>query len=200
MLHSLFRENDTIMKVIISVITIIFLGILFLCMIALTSFGYFSSTSLVTGSISSMESLAATNVTLPTLLLILFGLLLYYYFKVPKKTKLLFLGVIMLLWILSGRVISIIIWPDGRITTGWFYIPTERFYLCNDKSNCETLVAYHTKIETLPFWRVRIKNENTDEIIFVGPFLWNKAKKVFTEEIGAGTYVNKKVTTPTTKK
>ena len=93
------------------------------------------------------------------------------------------LGVVMILWFLSGRTVGIIPWPDGRVNTGWFYIPTERFYLCNGKTDCDAVIDYHTKTETLPFWRVRIKNESIDKTIFVGPFLWSSATKFFKDKI-----------------
>ncbi len=168
-------------KIIVSVI-------LLLIMFGLTALGFFLKVSLVGGSINSMEDIVAINGAWLAIIVVIFGFLLFYSLYKPSNVKLIFLGVIIVIWFLSGRMISIIFWPDGRVTTGWFGIPTDTFYLCTGKTDCETTIAYHTKTENLFFWRIRLKNENVDKVIFVGPFIWNKTLKLVHDQIGAGTY------------
>ena len=170
------------------VIKIIVSVILLMVMLALTALGFFLKISLVAGSVDSMEDLIALSGAWPAMFLVLFAFLLFYYLYKPDRVKLVFLGITVALWFLSGRMISIIFWPDGRVTTGWFSASTETFHLCDNKSDCEATIAYHTKTENLFFWRIRVRNENIDKVIFVGPFIWNKTLKLVHDQIGAGTY------------
>lgn len=172
------------MKTIKIIISVILLMIMF----GLTAMGFFLKISLVGGSMDSMEEMAIINGAWLAIILVIFGFLLFYYLYKPGKVKLIFLGAIVVIWFLSGRMISIVFWPDGRMTTGWFGISTDTFYLCTGKTDCETTIAYHTKTENLFFWRIRLKNENVDKVIFVGPFIWNKTLKLVHDQIGAGTY------------
>jgi len=135
-----------------------------------------------------MLELASMPMAVPTIFLFCFGLLTLYYFKRAKKIKLVFLTVILLLWFLSGRTIGTILWPEGTIITGWFYIRFDKFIICNNDGDCETTISYHTKTEELSFWRVRVKNKNTDRVIFVGPFIWSRTLKLFNEQLGLGKY------------
>lgn len=164
--------------------------IIFLAMAALTAIGYTSANTFffAGGSIASLMDLAAMPVIIPTSLLIVFGLLLYFYWRKNSKVKLVNLGIVMLLWFLSGRTVGMIVYPDGEVVTGWFYIQTGRFYICDQKTDCETTIGYHTKTESLPFWGIRIKNRNTDKLVFTGPFLWNRTAKLFNAKLGAGKY------------
>ena len=172
-------------------IKIIISAILLVVMATLTASGYFLKANLARGDMESMEDIAAVNGAWPAIFLVISGFLLFYYLSQPTKVKLAFLGITIILWLLSGRMISMIFWPDGKLTTGWFSVPTEKFSLCNGKTNCETIMAYHTKTENLFFWRIRIKNENVDKIVFVGPFLWSKTVRLLHDEIGNGTYPKK---------
>src|SRR2546422_5755400 len=49
-----------------------------------------------------------------------------------------------------------------------------------------SVIFYQTKIEGLPLWRIRVKNNNINKVIFIGPFQWNKAVKMFSEKLGNG--------------
>jgi len=159
------------------VIPIVFL----LMMITLTGLEYLLQPGLVGGSTNSMEVVAAAPIFLPIILLVLFCLLSYWNLKKPANIKICFLGLCILFWFASGRVVSILVWPDARINTGWFNAATEEIKLCNVKNDCETVMTQKTQTENLFFWRIRIKNENIDRIIFVGPFLWSKTVRMFTE-------------------
>jgi hypothetical protein len=170
---------------------IIIVVIVLLLMIAATSLDYFFKHSLVGGSIDSMENIVTVPVIFPTVLIMIFFWLLYWYFKSPNNIKLVSLLICIFLWVSSGRMISIITWPDGRVNTGWFNIPTNQFYLCNPQADCETTVSYKTKTENLFFWRIRVKNENIDKVVFVGPFLWNKTLRLFSDKFNSGKYTKK---------
>jgi hypothetical protein len=164
-------------------INLIFISVIFIIMMFLTAIPYVGdSPSLAGGSIGSIMIMITIRAAISTVLLVAFVLMSYFYFK--KKVKAVFLILTFLLWFVSGRMIGIL--PDGRLSTGWFYMETDRIDLCDHKTDCETVMAQQTKIQKLLFWRIRVKNKTTDQIIFVGPMLWNNALKVFHETFKAG--------------
>lgn len=164
-------------------IKIILIAVVFMIMMILTAIPYIGDNpSLAGGSIGSIMIMITTYVVISTALLVAFVLISYFYIK--NKVKSVFLIITFLLWFLSGRMIGIL--PDGRLSTGWFYMETGRVDLCDHKTDCETVMAQQTKIQKLFFWRIRVKNKTTDQIIFVGPMLWNNALKVFHETFVAG--------------
>jgi hypothetical protein len=117
----------------------------------------------------------------------LFGGLSVYYFKKPSKLKLAALSLLMLLWLLSGRTTAMLVTED-EIATGWFYIPTTRFTLCNPNEDCEVTHYNKTKVQALSFWRIRITNSTVDETLFIGPFAWAETKKLFIDDMQVGLY------------
>jgi hypothetical protein len=146
-------------------IKLIFIAVIFIIMMFLTAIPYVGdSPSLAGGSIGSIMIMITIRAAISTVLLVAFVLMSYFYFK--KKVKAVFLILTFLLWFVSGRMIGIL--PDGRLSTGWFYMETDR------------------KIKKLLFCSIRVKNKTTDQIIFVGPMLWNNALKVFHETFKAG--------------
>jgi hypothetical protein len=159
----------------------------------LTGVGYFPDTpNLDGGSVDSTMSFASLPVIYPTIFLVIFGLLLFIYLKKPTVIKSVFLSLNLFLWILSGRMIGIG-WPDGRLSSGWFNVGTESVFLCDEKNDCETTIYYQTKVEKLLFWRVRIKNQNFNEVIFVGPLLWGRTLLMINKTAGVGMYLNRKL-------
>lgn len=158
-----------------SVLILFFIG-----MTVLTLFGYLPASKFYFAGVSVdyMMDIIDANI-ISTLLLLLVGLLGYNYLRKPQKVKLFLLYIGMLGWFLSGRIVATIIYPDGRVSCGWFYIETERFYLCNATTDCETTISYKTKVEPLPFGRIRITNEFIDKTIFVNPFAWKATLKMF---------------------
>jgi hypothetical protein len=164
-------------------IKLIFIAVIFIIMMFLTAIPYVGdSPSLAGGSIGSIMIMITIRAAISTVLLVAFVLMSYFYFK--KKVKAVFLILTFLLWFVSGRMIGIL--PDGRLSTGWFYMETDRIDLCDHKTDCETVMAQQTKIQKLIFLSIRLKNKTTDQIIFVGPMLWNNALKVFHETFKAG--------------
>ena len=174
------------------VTAIIFSVILFLIMAMLTALCYWSEAKSLLIFISFIEMVhsAAANVLWPTLFLLLFGGLLVYSFKKPSKLKLVALGLVMALWFVSGRTTAMLVTED-EIAAGWFYIPTTRFTLCNPAEDCEITHYNKTKVEVLPFWRIRITNSTVNETLFIGPFAWNETKKLFIDDMQIGLYYKK---------
>jgi len=176
----------------IKIIKIITIGVLCFMMIALTSIGYLEdSPDLVEGSINSTTSYAALPAIYPTILLVIFGISLFLFLRKATVIKFVILALSFLLWTLSGRMIAIGL--DGRLTYGWFNILSEDTSLCDEKSDCETMIYYQTKTEKLSFWRIRVKNKNIDEVIFAGPLLWGRTVKLFDEIAEVGIYSNRKL-------
>lgn len=87
------------------------------------------------------------------------------------------------LWLLSGRVVALKPFPDGRVITGWYYVETNKFYLCSVKDDCETIIYKDSKVTMLSFWRIRVTNKNMNKEIFFGPFTWNSCFLVFDRSI-----------------
>ncbi|UPT69137.1 MAG: hypothetical protein M0D57_11200 [Sphingobacteriales bacterium JAD_PAG50586_3] len=170
-------------------VKIILSAILLLVMALLTAWCYHPLAKLMLISISAeyMVHTAVPLVVFPTLFVLLFGALLVYYFKQPTKLKLAALFVVFSVWLLSGRTTAMLVTED-EIAAGWFYIPTTRFTLCNPNENCEITHYNKTKVEVLPFWRIRISNSTVDETLFIGPFAWAETKKLFIEDMQIGLY------------
>ena len=170
----------------------ILLTTLLLIMAAFTALCYSPDAKLllVNTSAGYMVQVAAVHPLLPTALLVLFAVAQRLYYIEPGFKKFALLSAILLSWFLSGRIIATKIYPDGTVSTAWFYIPTQSFDVCHDvKFDCEAMLASHTITERLSFWRLRIRNENTDRTIFVGPFVWGKANDLLCNEwIGKGSY------------
>ncbi|MDH7463880.1 hypothetical protein QEG73_21440 [Chitinophagaceae bacterium 26-R-25] len=101
-----------------------------------------------------------------------------------STTKVLALLLVLVLWFLSGRVTAFKAFPDGRVITGWYYIETNSFRLCNENEDCESVLFKETKVKKLPLWCISIKNMTTKKLIFIGPFSWNSCIKSFEEHIG----------------
>jgi hypothetical protein len=106
--------------------------------------------------------------------------LVFRKFSTPKILTLL---IMLLLWLLSGRVVAFKAFPDGRIITGWYYIETNKFNLCENDIDCEGIISKETTISKLPLWRISINSKYTNNIIFVGPFTWDSCYKVFESQI-----------------
>lgn len=105
-------------------------------------------------------------------------------FRNFSTRKVLMLLVVLILWLLSGRVVAFKAFPDGRIISGWYYIETNKFNLCENDVDCETIISKESTISKLPLWRIRINNKYNNTVIFVGPFTWYSCYKVFENNIG----------------
>ena len=152
-------------------------------MVILTLSVYLLKPHLVYGSIDSMEVVASASIICPLIFMGLFCITSYFYFKKPNVLKLIMLLIWISLWILSGRMISIVVWPDVKVNIGLFDEPTESINLCAPNADCETIVAQKTTVTALALWRLRIKNPYVDQVIFVGPFIWGRTLKMFNEKL-----------------
>jgi hypothetical protein len=98
--------------------------------------------------------------------------------------KILILSLALILWLISGRVVAIKAFSDGRIITGWYYVETDKFNLCESDFDCETITSQETTIIKLPMWRVRINSKHINKVVFIGPFTWNSCIKTLANQIG----------------
>jgi hypothetical protein len=105
-------------------------------------------------------------------------------FKKVSTQRVLILLLAMILWLMCGRVISFKAFPDGRIITGWYYIESNNFNLCEDDNDCETIISKGSTISKLSLWRIGIKNKYINKVIFIGPFTWHNCSKLFEKNIG----------------
>lgn len=171
------------------IVAIIGYCVVFLSMALLTALCYhpLAKLLLISTSADYMVHCAVAQLVWPTVFLILTGILMVTYNKKPSKVKLVALVAVILLWGLSGRTAAMRVTED-EIATGWFYIPTTRFTLCNPNEDCEITHYNKTKVEVLPFWRIRITNSTIDETLFIGPFAWTPTKKLFIDDMQIGIY------------
>jgi hypothetical protein len=151
-------------------------------MLFLTAFRLFASTGnfIFAAGSDSLMTIVSSHLLISISLAVSFFLALLTY---KKKRRALFtslLTLIFLLWLFSGRMIAF--FPDGRLISGWFYIPTNRIDICKTDIDCEKLFYYYTKIEARSFWRLRITNTETNTTVFIEPFIWKNAIKLFEKE------------------
>lgn len=88
------------------------------------------------------------------------------------------------IWLMSGRVSAIKPFPDGRVLTGWYYLRTGRFNLCDGGRDCEGTLSNKTQLAKLSLWNIHIKNLFIDRTVFIGPLNWNNCYEVFDKNIG----------------
>ena len=149
-------------------------------MLLLTSIGFFPSFAsfIFIGGSDDLSQLIFTNIWIQVFIICIFGVLgLLWHSKKYVITKYFLLLFLLFLWILSGR--TIILSPHGRLSSGWFYFETHRSSICDGEINCDRVFYYETELETLNLWHIRIKNNEVDLIIFVGPLIWGETINLF---------------------
>ena len=101
--------------------------------------------------------------------------IIFFYFFIIKKNRYRFflLFVLMIIWLFSGRRISIRNTEKCRVSSGWFFIETNSFRLCK-LADCDCEIVYETTYERLSFWRIRITNNDINKTMFIGPIVWPK--------------------------
>ena len=103
-----------------------------------------------------MMELVTSNFYIQAVLLLVCGYLGYRLLKNFDAKVLVLLILFFLLWVMSGRAIGV--FPDGKIKTGWFYFATSELNLCvDDKTDCQTVTDYQTKVEKKSFGLYRLK-------------------------------------------
>ncbi|GHT17544.1 hypothetical protein FACS189429_1850 [Bacteroidia bacterium] len=156
----------------------IFISVVLVFMLIITSIGFFPSilSFLIAQGSDCLLTLVNSNVFLQIFFIVLIILCLFFRKKIRKHIFCFLITISAIMWLMSGRTIGHIPYPDDKIITGWFCFPTSNMYMCNsidDDMDCETLL-YNTTIEKRPFWFILLKNKKRDELIFVGPVIWNK--------------------------
>ncbi len=152
-------------------------------MSVLTALQYMLSSHLVGGSLQSMEVVSESGIVFPLFSISLFGLLSYWCYKKFNAAKLFLLAIVFSCWFLSGRIVSILVWPEVIVNTGWFIMQDEKINLCENQPDCETALMKGTSVTSLNLWRIRIKNDKVNKVALVGPFIWNKTRDTFSKEI-----------------
>jgi hypothetical protein len=126
------------------------------------------------GSIESLMTLCPPSFILCTSLFVLFLLSkLIYTYRAKLGTALFFVA--LTLWFFSGRTIGVVF--DGRIKTGWFYIPAREFDLCYGSVNCDYILK-QTIVTKENLFFIKVKNEKVEYHIYVGPI--TRAKTINT--------------------
>jgi len=143
-----------------------------LILTGLSLFPNYSSFLFAGGSDVLMEY-AMSGFWVQTLFATLYLVTLIIPYRSLEKNKKFLLVALFSLWFLSGRIVSI--FPDGRISTGWFYIETDKVNICENSIDCEKTVYYDTRLEKLSLWRIRIQNDKIDVVVFTGPFISSKS-------------------------
>jgi len=154
-----------------------------------TSVLYSSNKNLlfVGGSTDVFLEVANGNKIIVTSLVVLFIFIIFI--KINKyNLKYFLLLIVFILWLMSGRTVGYTSYPAPAIKLGWFYIQTERIIVCEYNEDCEKLIAYKTSIEELPFWRIKVKNKEMEEVFFVGFIAWESTVKIIKDNLGNGKY------------
>ncbi|WP_421750725.1 hypothetical protein [Croceimicrobium sp.] len=117
------------------------------------------------------STLSTTTILGPDLLTS-FGLLIaafigLWFFKKKSWLSWLLVSSIIALWFLSGRTLGMG-HITGKLTSGWFFIPTHSFYLCSESTSEECLE--NVKVDSNIFFS-EIRTEEGKKTVFTGPFL-----------------------------
>ena len=100
-----------------------------------------------------------------------------------KKWKVLLMSGIFLLWLFVGRVVGYNVW-NNSIVGGWQNLIKTR-EICIGRTDQTIEMQYEieaTQITKLPFWRLKIENSKINTTLYVGPFVWQEALRIFEEE------------------
>lgn len=169
-----------------NIIAIIFF-VLMILLTAVSLFSNFNRIFFAGGSTESLMEFVTSNFYIQAVLLLVCGYLGYRLLKNFDVKVLVLLILFFLLWVMSGRTIGV--FPDGKIKTGWFYFATSELNVCIDnKTDCQTVTDYQTKVEKKFFWFVQIKNKQVSKNIFIGAVVWYPGTKMLSEKFGAGKY------------
>lgn len=169
------------MKVIIKTSTIL----IAVCMLPGTIMIFLSDIKILftRESAAYLSNISDVNHTASVLFFIGYLFVTVLVFRKFSTSKVLMLLLMLILWLLSGRVVAFKAFPDGRIITGWYYIETNKFNLCENDVDCEGVISNETTISKLPLWRISLNSKYTKKIIFVGPFTWHSCNKIFESQI-----------------
>jgi len=129
------------------------------------------------GGSTGLETMVFPNVWFQIVLIII-SILIFLFFKKKLLAKIIILSFLFFIWIMGERVVSIGLFPDTSINSGWFYNKTKSIKLTSEKKEPDQIFL-ETSFEKLSFWRIRIINEDINFVIFVGPMIWDKTISLF---------------------
>lgn len=164
-----------------------FLLLVILAVVSYLGYGETGKLFYTRESATYLTELSEISIELVVVLLLAIGFILLYKFN-SKVLRISLLSIALVFWLLAGRKVGVKKFEDGRVNYGWYSFETGKFFLCDKEDiECETVIANKTSIEKLSFWRVKIKNEDINETIFIGPITWAKAIEILKTNIGNGT-------------
>jgi hypothetical protein len=161
-------------------------SILFALLLGLTALGLdtpFNRMQFSGTSGEYMMIIVSGSALVQTLLLFGIGYGLYHVGQRPTLRAATLFVAVALVWVLSGRKVGVLRWPEGRVYVGWFSIRTEQFSLCVPTEDCEA-TTLHTIVTPLPFWRVRLANAHSQRIVFIGPVTWDPTLRMLRQAFG----------------
>ena len=156
-------------------------------MILLTCIGCFRSDArfLFAMGSDSLLNMISGKIYIQSIFIVAFIMTVLIQIKIKQLIKYINIVLIFIfvLWMLSGRTIGYIPYPEEKIKTGWFYLPMNQIFICNKNNNvdidCEKISYYETFVEVKPFWCIQVTNKEMSKVIFVGPFIWSNTLDMF---------------------
>lgn len=177
-MHIIKTQNSKIIK------GLIFLIIFVVSLVSIYQFfDEINKFIFVGGSMSSITEMLKADkyISLALSFICLFTSL--FYLKHNNSILAYCLIIFLFIWFLNGRTVGFLAFPDGKIITGWFMIPTSEFLLCDHKIDCETSITQQTNVKKDYLWKIYIENSSTQKEIFLGPFLWTKGYEFFENKV-----------------
>jgi hypothetical protein len=113
----------------------------------------------------------SASIIVKSILATIFIISLLVWLKYRKSKYVVISILVFILWSQSGRTIAFNS-QNGQIITGWFFFRADKIEICQKNQDCESILYNQVTFEKMFLWRVKIKNSNKENIIFVGPFIW----------------------------
>lgn len=166
------------MKYFISLILVVFiLGLTFLDKIVSGMEELF-----VGGTTYVFFQFISASIIVKSILATTFVISLLVWLKYRKSKYAVISILVFILWLQSGRTIAFNS-QNGQIIAGWFFLRADNIKICQENQDCEKILYNQVTFEKIFLWRMKIKNSNKENIIFVGPFIWKDYIKVL-EDFG----------------
>jgi hypothetical protein len=170
-------NNNIIMKKAI-LVTIV---IVELCMTVLTYLVFDSKNSTFLfsgGSVGSTMKIFGPNFLL-VLILYISTVISSFYFRKRSKYLLLCFFIFFTTWFFSGRTIGV--YWTGELTTGWFYISTDKVILSKGK-DCSGDVIECTTAKNSYLFRLILINGSVEQDVFAGPTIRPALRNYFNKK------------------
>ncbi|WP_123867224.1 hypothetical protein [Flavobacterium oreochromis] len=169
------------MKYLIStILTLLVLGLTFIDKIVSGVEEFF-----VGGTTYVFFEIISASILVKSIFLAILIVTLFLWLKCKKRKYVLILIPVFILWLQSGRTIAFNS-QDGQIVTGWFFFKTNMIEICEENQDCEKKFYKEVTLEKLPLWRIKFKNADKENVVFIGPFVWDNYLKLL-EDYGIHT-------------